>query len=162
MFGLTIVRFLRHREEVKSVKFSWDGEYIAAAGDDRCIDIVSHRCSSPLPVSFTPLRQNLVTDVDCDRYNPASDPHKRHCCQSRVVACATYALLRCARSRFLDGMVLCTDVEGNGCHLIAKCVFCAACWPCVETSFESLIKGCSTAVTASLEQPPMRSRYIST
>jgi hypothetical protein len=29
------------REEVKNVKFSWDGEYIAAAGDDRCIDIVS-------------------------------------------------------------------------------------------------------------------------
>jgi WD40 repeat protein len=28
-------------EEVKNVKFSWDGEYIAAAGDDRCIDIVS-------------------------------------------------------------------------------------------------------------------------
>lgn len=28
------------REEVKNVKFSWDGEYIAAAGDDRCIDIV--------------------------------------------------------------------------------------------------------------------------
>jgi hypothetical protein len=27
-------------EEVKNVKFSWDGEYIAAAGDDRCIDIV--------------------------------------------------------------------------------------------------------------------------
>jgi hypothetical protein len=32
---------LAHREEVKNVKFSWDGEYIAAAGDDRCIDIVS-------------------------------------------------------------------------------------------------------------------------
>ena len=137
MFGLTIVRFLRHREEVKSVKFSWDGEYIAAAGDDRCIDIVSHLCSSPLHrlVHSAETNPTHVTDVDCARDNPASDPHKRHCCQSRVVACATYALLRCARSRFLDGMVLCTDVEGNGCHLIAKCVLCAACWPCVKTSF---------------------------
>lgn len=29
-----------HSEEVRIIKFSWDGEFIAVAGYDRCIDIV--------------------------------------------------------------------------------------------------------------------------
>ncbi|KAI5452483.1 hypothetical protein NCC49_000646 [Naganishia albida] len=36
-----VAAFDSYTEEVKNVKFSWDGEYIAAAGDDRCIDIMS-------------------------------------------------------------------------------------------------------------------------
>lgn len=34
------------REEVRIVKSSYDGEWIAVTGDDRCIDIVSSAWSS--------------------------------------------------------------------------------------------------------------------
>lgn len=40
-----------HREEVRMVRFSWDGEFLATAGADRCIDIVSTYVPNSLPGS---------------------------------------------------------------------------------------------------------------